>query len=149
MFVRSLALAGLFLAACGGSETTTEAADDAAASGDHGAETTAPTPAPAAAGAVTCDAYADHFMEIMKTEAEAAGDNEFMTVAQQLEFVGALVEGIREGCKRNDRLADFPEVVSCFMAASSSEAVEGCKTSPNHAAFDEYMKSLLDMGGEH
>ena len=145
--MRTASILALLLAACGGSETpATEAADHAAEGADHaaeGADHAAEGADHAAEGAVTCDAFADHMLESMSAQADAAGDNEFMTADQAKEFATAMVDGIRAGCKSNDRLGEFPEVVGCFMEASVEAEWEACKTKPNADQFDEYMKGLL------
>lgn len=142
--MRNLTALALLLTACGGSTEapSTEVAADPTPAATEEAHTEE-APVAAANGATTCDQFADHMQETMDSEAEAAGDNEFMTADQAKEFAKAMVDGIRSGCTANNRLGEFPEVVSCFMGANAQAEWEACKTEDTTEGFDEYIKGLL------
>jgi hypothetical protein len=132
----------LALAACGGSTETpvdpAAAGTDAAATDAAAAGTAAEAPA-----AVTCEAFGGHLRSLMDKKAEAAGDSEYMTVAQAKEFAGVMVTALIAGCNSNNRLGEFPGVVGCFMAAQDEAAGDACEAHAEYAGFDAYMKGLL------
>lgn len=138
-----LALVSLSLAACG-SDTPSAPPTPAPAADATSADATAPTQPPAATeGRVSCDSFADHMLEHMHAQAEAAGDNEFMTVDQSKVYATAMVDGIRVGCKTDNRLSEFPEVATCYMQGASDSDWQACKAMPKGEAFAEYMAGLL------
>ncbi|MFT6147283.1 MAG: hypothetical protein ACJAZO_003244 [Myxococcota bacterium] len=132
----------LVLAACGSPEPPSEAPEAA-----KPVETAAVVDAqPAveevavAEGMVTCDAFADHMMESVE---KTASESDVLTPAQALEFGTAMVEGLRSGCKTNDRLGEFEPHVQCYMTGDDQAAWEACRLAEGGEAFNAYVTGLL------
>lgn len=127
----------LVLAACGGAETP-------AASPAPSPSATEPAPAvveaPSPEGTVTCDDFADHMMESVE---RTASESDVLTPAQALEFGTAMVEGLRSGCKSNDRLSEFVPHVQCYMAGNDDAAWEACRSAAGGEEFNAYVTGLL------
>lgn len=132
----------LLLAACSGSEPAAVPATPAESAAEPVVtEHAAPVPAePVPEGTVTCDAFADHMMESVEKTASAS---DVLTPAQALEFGTAMVEGLRSGCKGNNRLGEFQPHVDCYMAGNDDAAWEACRSAEGGEAFNAYVTGLL------
>jgi hypothetical protein len=80
---------------------------------------------------------------MMESVERTAAASDVLTPAQALEFGTAMVEGLRAGCKSNDRLSEFEPHVQCYMTGDNDAAWEACRSAEGGEAFNVYVTGLL------
>lgn len=86
---------------------------------------------------MTCQALSDHIYMLVQQD----GDNAFSDAEQR-----ARTTQLRDGCRTDDQLQAFPEIMQCIEASTTPAALAECQALDADGQFSEYMTHIIDAG---